>query len=167
MGLVSKQRGQPSHHQLDVRVVGAVLEKLKGKYAGFGPTLAHEKLVEQEGVKISLGSVRKVMLEEGLWKPRKAGKVEVHPMRERRSSYGELEQMDGADHEWFEERGERCSLLVMIDDATGKLGAMLFVEEESFYRVLWADAAVCEQPMGGQKGCTRINMAYFGSIYRI
>jgi transposase len=121
VGLISKQRGKPSHHQLDEVVVRAALEKLKGKYAGFGPTLAHEKLVEQEGVKISLGSVRKVMLEEGLWKPRKAGKVEVHPMRERRASYGELEQMDGADHEWFEERGERCTLLVMIDDATGKL----------------------------------------------
>jgi transposase len=132
-GLVSKQRGKPSHHQLEQGVVEVVLEKLKGKYAGFGPTLAHEKLVEQEGVKISLGSVRKVMLEEGLWKPRKAGKVEIHPMRERRASYGELEQMDGADHDWFEERGERCTLLVTIDDATGKLGALLFVEEESFY----------------------------------
>ena len=132
-GLISKQRGKPSHHQLDQQVEGAALEKLKGKYAGFGPTLAHEKLVEQEGLKMSLGSVRKIMLEEGLWKPRKAGKVEVHPMRERRASYGELEQMDGADHDWFEGRGERCTLLVMIDDATGKLGAMLFVEEESFH----------------------------------
>ena len=133
VGLISKQRGKPSHHQLEEEVVRAALEKLKGKYGGFGPTLAHEKLVEQEGVKISLGSVRKVMLEEGLWKLRKAGKVEVHPMRERRASYGELEQMDGADHDWFEERGERCTLLVMIDDATGKLGALLFVEEESFF----------------------------------
>jgi transposase len=133
VGLISKQRGKPSHHQLDQRVVEAVLEKLKGRYTGFGPTLAHEKLVEQEGVKISLGSVRKVMLEEGLWKPRTAGKVEVHPMRERRASYGELEQMDGADHDWFEERGERCSLLVMIDDATGRIGALRFVEEESFH----------------------------------
>jgi transposase len=132
-GLISKQRGKPSHHQLDTGVVDAVLRLLKGKYVGFGPTLAHEKLVEKEGVKVSLGSVRKLMIEEGIWELKKVGKVEVHPMRERRASYGELEQMDGADHDWFEERGKRCSLLVMIDDATGKLGAMEFVEEENFF----------------------------------
>jgi transposase len=133
VGLVSKQRGQPSHHQMDQQVVGAALKKLKGEYAGLGPTLAHEKLVEWEGLRISLGSVRKIMLEEGLWEEKRTGKVEVHPLRERRASYGELEQMDGAEHDWFEERGERCTLLVMIDDATGKIGALCFEEEESFF----------------------------------
>ena len=132
-GLVSKQRGKPSHHQLDRGTVQTAVDLLHGRYAGFGPTLAHEKLVEVEGVKMSLGSVRKIMLVEGLWKAKKARKAEVHPLRARRASYGELVQMDGADHDWFEGRSERCTLLVMIDDATGQLGALSFVPEESFH----------------------------------
>ena len=70
-------------------------------------------------MKLGLGSVRRIMIEEGIWKAKKARKVEVHQMRERRASNGELEQMDGTDHDWFEGRWERCTLLVMIDDATG------------------------------------------------
>jgi hypothetical protein len=57
----------------------------------------------------------------------------VHPLRERRACFGELVQVDGSDHAWFEERGPRCTLLVMIDDATGRLGALLFVSHESFF----------------------------------
>lgn len=132
-GLVSKQRGQPSHHQLDRGTEQAAINLLHGRYADFGPTLAHEKLVEMEGLKLGLGSVRKMMIVEGLWKAKKARKVEVHQMRERRACQGELEQMDGTDHDWFEGRGERCTLLVMIDDATGQLGALSFVPEESFF----------------------------------
>lgn len=132
-GLVSRQRGKASHHQLEAKLVEAVLDLLKGRYAGFGPTLAHEKVVEQEGLKISLGSVRKIMIEEGIWKARKVRKLEAHPLRERRACFGELEQMDGTDHDWFEGRAERCTLLVMIDDATGQLGALSFVPEESFF----------------------------------
>ena len=132
-GLVSKQRGQPSHHQLDRETVQAATDLLHGRYADFGPTLAHEKLVELEGLKLGLGSVRKIMLVEGLWKAKRARKLEVHQMRERRACRGELEQMDGTDHDWFEGRSERCTLLVMIDDATGQLGALSFVAEESFF----------------------------------
>lgn len=132
-GLVSKQRGKPSHHQLDPGAERAALDLLKGRYADFGPTLAHEKLVEREGLSLSLGSVRRLMIVEGLWKAKKARKADVHPMRERRACVGELEQMDGTDHEWFEGRSERCTLLVMIDDASGRLGALSFVEEESFF----------------------------------
>ena len=65
-GLVSKQRGKPSHHQLDTEMVQAALDLLKGRYADFGPTLAHEKLVEREGLKLCLGSTRKIMIEEGI-----------------------------------------------------------------------------------------------------
>jgi hypothetical protein len=89
--------------------------------------------VEVEGLKISDESVRKMMMAEGLWKAKPARKPEVHQMRERRACWGELEQMDGTDHDWFEGRAERCTLLVMIDDATGKLGALSFVPEESFF----------------------------------
>jgi transposase len=132
-GLVSKRRGKPSSHQLAEEIRRKVLDFLKGKYRGFGPTLACEKLVEVEGLKISDESVRQLMMAEGLWKAKPARKLEVHQMRERRACQGELEQMDGTDHDWFEGRSERCTLLVMIDDATGQLGALSFVVEESFF----------------------------------
>ena len=132
-GLVSQRRGKPSSHQLAEAIRQEVLDLLKSKYKGFGPTLACEKLVEVEGLKISDESVRKMMMAEGLWKAKPARKLEVHQMRERRACDGELEQMDGTDHDWFEGRSERCTLLVMIDDATGKLGALSFVPEESFF----------------------------------
>jgi len=132
-GLVSRRRGKPSNNQMAEETRRKTLDLLKSKYKGFGPTLACEKLVEVEGLKISDESVRQMMLVEGLWKAKKARKVEVHQMRERRACQGELEQMDGTDHDWFEGRSERCTLLVMIDDATGKLGALSFVVEESFF----------------------------------
>jgi transposase len=132
-GLVSKQRGKPSHHQLAGEVLQRVIDLVMERYRDFGPTLAHEKLVEWDGIQISLGSVRKVMIEEGIWKAKRARREGVHPLRERRACFGELEQMDGADHDWFEGRSERCTLLVMVDDATGQLGALLFVPEESFF----------------------------------
>jgi transposase len=168
-GLVSKQRGQPSHHQLDTVMVQAALDLLKGRYADFGPTLAHEKIVEREGLKLSLGSVRKIMIEEGIWKAKRARKVEKHPLRERRACYGELEQMDGTDHDWFEGRSERCTLLVMIDDATGQLGALSFVLEESFFgycNLLRQYLAAHGRPAGlytDKHGIFRVNMPNAGS----
>ncbi len=132
-GLVSAKRGQASNHRLDADVVQQALDLVKKKYSDFGPTLAHEKLVEAEKIRISRESVRKIMIEEGLWKPRRKKKEQVHQMRERRACFGELVQIDGSDHAWFEERGERCTLLVFIDDATGKLVALWFVEDETFF----------------------------------
>jgi transposase len=132
-GLVSKRRGKPSNNQLAEETCGKVLDLLKSKYTGFGPTLACEKLVEVEHLKISNESVRQMMLVEGLWKAKKARKVVAHQMRERRACFGELVQIDGSPHDWFEGRAAECSLLVFIDDATGKLGELLFVENESFF----------------------------------
>jgi hypothetical protein len=109
------------------------LNLLKTKYKGFGPTLAHEKLVEKEKLKLSDESVRKLMIEEGLWKAHKAKKVAVHQLRERRACFGELVQIDGSPHDWFEGRAEPCVLLVFIDDATGKLVQLRFVDSESFF----------------------------------
>ncbi len=132
-GLVSKRRGRASNHQLEEKVVQKALKLLHGKYRGFGPTLACEKLVELEGLQISDESVRQLMIGEGLWKPKKARKVAIHQMRERRASFGELVQIDGSPHDWFEGRAPSCTLLVFIDDATGKLGHLQFVENESFF----------------------------------
>jgi transposase len=132
-GLISARRGQPSNHRLEVRVEQQALDLLKAKYADFGPTLAHEKLTEGHQLRLSRESVRRIMIEEGLWKPKRAKKPPVHPMRERRACYGELVQIDGSEHAWFEERGPKCTLLVYIDDATGQLMELWFVPDETFF----------------------------------
>ena len=132
-GLVSKRRGKPSNNRIAAETEQAVVDWLQSRYADFGPTLACEKLVEEHGLKVSVGSVRKIMIEEGLWKPKKARKVVAHQMRERRACFGELVQVDGSPHDWFEGRAAECTLLVFIDDATGQLGQLLFVESESFF----------------------------------
>jgi transposase len=132
-GLVSQRRGKASNNQLALEVRQKGLDLLKRKYHGFGPTLACEKLVEIEGLKISTESTRQIMISEGLWKARKERKVAVHQMRERRACFGELVQIDGSPHAWFEQRGPVCTLLVAIDDATGRLVGLLFVEQESFH----------------------------------
>lgn len=132
-GLVSKHRGRKANNRLSEEVQRKALNLLKTKYQGFGPTLAHEKLVERENLKLSDESVRQLMIEEGLWKARKAKKVVVHQLRERRACFGGLVQIDGSPHDWFEGRTAPCVLLVFIDDATGKLVQLLFVESESFF----------------------------------
>jgi transposase len=133
VGLVSKHRGRKGNNRLSEEVKRKALNVLKTKYKGFGPTLAHEKLVEKEKLKLSDESVRKLMIAEDLWKPRKAKKVVIHQLRERRACFGELIQIDGSPHDWFEGRAPGCVLLVFIDDATGKLVQLLFVESESFF----------------------------------
>ena len=138
-GLVSKHRGRKGNNRLAESIKKQALNLLKTKYRGFGPTLAHEKLVEKDKLKLSDESVRQLMITEDLWKARKAKKVIVHQLRERRACFGELVQIDGSPHDWFEGRAEACVLLVFIDDATGKLGQLLFVDSESF--VSYAEAA--------------------------
>ena len=132
-GLVSKHRGRKGNNCLPEAVIKPALNLLKTKYPVFGPTLAHEKLVEREKLKLSDESVRQLMITEELWKPRKVKQVVVHQLRERRACFGELVQIDGSPHDWFEGRAEACVLLVFIDDATGKLVQLLFVESESFF----------------------------------
>jgi transposase len=132
-GLVSKHRGRKGNNRLDEKVLRKALDLLKGKYKGFGPTLAHEKLVEKEKLNLSDESVRQLMIAEGLWKARKIKKETAHQLRERRACVGELVQIDGSPHDWFEGRAEACVLLVFIDDASGKLLQLLFVENESFF----------------------------------
>jgi transposase len=132
-GLISARRGKPSNHQMSEQMEQQVLDLLKAKYEGFGPTLTHEKLTEIHKLEISRESVRKLMIVEGLWKSRRAKKPSVHPLRERRACFGELVQIDGSDHAWFENRGPRCTLLVYIDDATGQILELWFVNDETFF----------------------------------
>jgi len=141
-GLVSKHRGRKGNNRLSGDVKKLALNLLKTNYRGFGPTLGHEKLVEKDKLKLSDESVRQLMIEEGLWKPRTAKKVATHQLHERRACFGELVQIDGSPHtctcarckcDWFEGRAEPCVLLVFIDDATGRVVQLRFVDSESFF----------------------------------
>jgi len=132
-GLVNQSRGKPSHNQMNAETKKRVVDLILERYRDFGPTLASEKLAELHGIKISDESVRKIMIEEGLWKQRKKRPLKVFQMRERRACFGELIQIDGSDYDWFEGRGPRSTLLVYVDDATGKLVELWFVPHESFF----------------------------------
>jgi len=131
-GLINQSRGKPSHNQLKPEVKQRVLDLVIEHYRDFGPTLATEKLVEIHGLQISDEKVRQLMMAEGLWKPRRKRKLQVFQMRQRRTMFGELVQIDGSDFDWFEGRSPRCTLLVFVDDATGKLVELQFVSHESF-----------------------------------
>ena len=130
-GLMSRQRGRPSNNQLsaDLRLRLGVL--LRDKYAGFGATLASEKLLELEGITVSAETVRKLQIALGLWSPKRRRAKRVFALRERRARFGELIQIDGSPHDWFEGRGPRCTLIVFIDDATGRLTALWFAPTET------------------------------------
>ena len=132
-GLVSARRGKPSNNRLDAGVRQQALDLIKEKYSDFGPTLAHEKLTEVHKLQVSRESVRQIMIAERIWKPKRAKQPSAHQMRERRACFGELVQIDGSDHAWFEDRGPKCTLLVYIDDATGQLLELWFVPDETFF----------------------------------
>ncbi len=131
--LISKKRGQRSHHQLPRPVKAQALQLLRNRYADFGPTLAHEKLSEVHHLPLGLETVRQLMIHAGLWRPRRAKRPVVHPLRERRARWGELVQIDGSPFAWFEDRAPVCTLLVFIDDATSQLMELLFTEAETTF----------------------------------
>jgi transposase len=162
-GLVSKRRGKPSNHHLDAQVVQQATDLIYERYRDFGPTLAHEKLVEVHGLKLSDESVRQLMITEGIWKPKRAKRSPAFQMRERRACFGELVQIDGSDHAWFEDRGPKCTLLVYIDDATGQLLELWFVPDETTFAYFEASRHYFERygkPMAfysDQHGIFRVN----------
>ena len=92
-GLVNRRRGKPSNNRLDAGVMQQALDLIQEKYRDFGPTLAHEKLTEVHHLSLSRESVRRIMIEDGIWKPKRAKKSSVHQMRERRACFGELVQI--------------------------------------------------------------------------
>jgi transposase len=130
-GLISKRRGEPSNNTLSKAIKAEVIRLSQTRYVGFGPTFLHEKLHDEHGLHLSVESVRQLMIKEGLWATKKRATVRHHPMRTRRPAQGELVQIDGSPHDWFEGRAPSCCLLVFIDDATSKLMMLHFVEVES------------------------------------
>lgn len=130
-GLISKKRGQVSNRRLDEATKATAIELIGTHYRDFGPTLVVEKLTEKHKLKLSVETVRQLMIAADYWHPKKGSKICTHPMRERRGQWGELIQIDGSPHDWFEGRSENCTLLVFIDDATGKLTQLRFVKTET------------------------------------
>ncbi len=131
--LASRRRGRPSNRRLPAAVRTAALAAVRERFAGFGPTLAAEKLASLHGVTVSRETLRKWMMAEGLWADRKARAKPVHQPRGRRDCLGELVQIDGSRHWWFEDRGPPCTLLVFIDDATSRLMHLRFVLGETAF----------------------------------
>ena len=144
-GLISKRRGKPSNNRLKAETKQEAIDLLHSRYHDFGPTLASEKLTEIHDLTLSVESVRQIMIAEELWKPRKVKRKAVHQMRPRRACLGELVQIDGSPHAWFEKRGPACTLLVYIDDATGKLMELLFVPVESTFNYFAATRRYLDQ----------------------
>ena len=144
-GLTSRKRGKPSNHQLPPGLAEHAMEIVRDRYGDFGPTLAREKLVERHGITLGLETVRRLMVAAGLWKPRRQRAAQIHQPRNRRACVGELIQIDGSDHAWFEDRAEACTLLVYIDDATSRLMQLHFVPTESTFAYFEATRAYLDR----------------------
>ena len=133
VALVSTRRGKPSNRSYPAALRTEALALIKANYPDFGPTLACEKLAERHGIHLGVETVRQWMLADGVWRDRRQRLKPVHQPRYRRDCVGELVQIDGSEHGWFEDRGPQCTLLVFIDDATSRLMHLRFVPTESTF----------------------------------
>jgi hypothetical protein len=116
-----------------------IVRKVEEKYSGFGPTLAAEHLASEDRLPVHPETLRRWMLEAGLWK-RARQRKQHRKRRERRAHFGELVQLDGSFHEWYQDRGSKACLMNMVDDATSTVEAYLSDEE-----TIWAAARVLRQ----------------------
>lgn len=138
-GVIHRNVGKPSHRRLDEEFKRTVVQHYLEQYAGFGPTFAAEKLAERDGLLVNHETLRRWLIAEGVWKPRRQRR-EYRARRERRRQFGELVQFDGSHHRWFEDRTGSCCLMNMVDDATGTTLSFLAEQEttEAALRLLWA-----------------------------
>lgn len=119
-GLVHRSRGRPSPGRIDSQEREKALGLYRSRYRSFGPTLWAEKLGKEHGIWVSHDTARRWLISEGLLeKPRRGRRSRRR--RQRRERFGQMVQMDGSHHAWFQGRGGRCCLMVMIDDATGRM----------------------------------------------
>lgn len=128
-GVIHRLRGRPSNRKLSEVLREKVLKIVRGRYWDFGPTFANEKLLERHRIEISTETLRSWMVADGIWE-KKRQRVRHRAWRERRSCVGELVQVDGSLHKWFEERGGWCVLIAYIDDATSQVMHAEFAESE-------------------------------------
>ncbi|XUW93146.1 ISNCY family transposase (plasmid) [Burkholderia sp. M6-3] len=144
-GVASGRRGRPGNRKLDDGLALRALTLIRERYADFGPTLAREKLDECHGIRLAKETVRRLMTDAGLWTPRAQRPPKVYQPRARRACLGELVQIDGSDHRWFEDRAPACTLLVYVDDATSRLMTLHFTASESTFSYFEATRAYLER----------------------
>lgn len=140
-GLISKKRGKPSNRRYPDTVKSYAIEIVREKYPDFGPTFAAEKLRENHELAISKETLRKWMIEAELWRDKTRRKDRIYQPRHRRDHFGELVQIDGSHHPWFEDRGPKCALLVYVDDATSKILHLRFAGSENAFDYFHATKA--------------------------
>lgn len=128
-GICHKSRGRPSNRTLSLKE--RIIDLYKATYHDFGPTLFSEKLAEREGITVSRETIRTWLTEEDLWKTHRRRKTH-RQWRERKDHYGEMLQMDGSHHDWFEARGPECVFMGYIDDATGRVYGRFYDYEGTF-----------------------------------
>lgn len=129
-GLISLRRGRPSNRRIADERREYFVQLVRSRYADFGPQLAHEYLQHEHSFEWSVETLRGWMIQAGLWQAKVRRAKRVHPARDRRPCLGELVQIDGSHHDWFEGRSAKCCLIAFIDDATGRvLGARFFEQE--------------------------------------
>lgn len=136
-GLVHQGRGRPSNRAKPAEFKATVLARYQERYGDFGPTLAAEKLA-LDGHVVDHETLRGWLIKAGLWQKRRQ-RTKHRSWRERRAHFGELVQMDGSHHKWFEERASKCCLMNMVDDAQGTTLSWLAEEETIFaaMKLLW------------------------------
>ena len=144
-GLRDKRRGRPAPNRIPKAYQQRALGLVRAHYADFGPTFAAEKLREHHDIRVATETLRRWMIDDGIWLTRRQRKKRVQQPRHRRDCYGELVQIDGCEHHWFEDRRRKCVLLVYVDDATGKLMALWMCESESSFSYFHATRAYLER----------------------
>lgn len=129
--VVSKRRGQPSNRRIGAQRKSAIMAIVQQRYGDFGPQLASEYLAREHQQRIGVETLRGWMIEASLWKAKRRRKARQHPSRPRRERLGELVQIDGSHHDWFEGRADKCCLIAFIDDASGRVLAARFSPAET------------------------------------
>ena len=133
VGLISRLRNRASNRRLHEPLENQIARILRDEYPDFGPTLAMEKLAERHQLVVAKETVRRIQIAAGLWIPRKLRAPKVQQPRTRRACVGELIQIDGCEHAWFEQRAPMCTALVFVDDATSRLMWVRFASTESTF----------------------------------
>ena len=134
----SSRRGRPANNRINEEIRCKTLDLIRCHYSDFGPTLATEKLAERHHINLSVETVRNWMTADGLWRPHSRRRPRVYQPRYRRDCLGELVQIDGSHHDWFEARAPKCCLLVFMDDATGRLMHLRFCDSENAFDYMMA-----------------------------
>ncbi len=130
VGLAHGNRDRDPSNILPEVMTELIVALYSTKYEGFNFTHFHEKLLEVEGIEVSVRSVRRMLAKAGYTSPKKRRPPKHRSRRERLPCEGAMLQIDGSPHDWLEGRGPRMCLLGAIDDATGKVAGALFRDRE-------------------------------------